>query len=179
MAGRKAPRIHRVPKRRKSKQASSANPSADSPSSQRANRGVSFKTQLGRDQVRAAGQLLSAHEARFAYLSVPCRVFSSYHEHNIPGFGKLKGRDNSVVFLRNMTLKDYSPSQPAYLESLRSGCTLRFHRSRRLRQNRPQTLHCRVQNRSRLLSLGKHSKGVQCIRTCKARAHAAVVQDGF
>eukprot|EP00826_Nyctotherus_ovalis_P022667 TRINITY_DN17522_c0_g2_i1.p2 TRINITY_DN17522_c0_g2~~TRINITY_DN17522_c0_g2_i1.p2 ORF type:complete len:137 (+),score=8.54 TRINITY_DN17522_c0_g2_i1:683-1093(+) len=134
--------------------------------------------QLGRDQIRLAGQFLSAHEARFAYLSVPCRVFSSYHEHKIPCFGKSKGRDNGAVFCGNMTLKDYSPSQPAYLESLRSGCTLRLDRSHRLRQDRPQTFHRRVQNRPRLLSLGEHSKGVQCIGTYEARAHTAAVQDG-
>jgi len=97
--------------------------SNNSLSSLRVNTGVSFKMQLGRDQVKVSTQP-GAHEARFAYLSEPCKVFSSYHEHKIPGFDKVRPRDNSAIFYSNMTLKDYSPSQPAYLVSLKSGCML-------------------------------------------------------
>ena len=78
-----------------------------------------------RDQVMKVGASFfktEVNEARFAYFSKPCKVLGSYHEHNIPTFEKTKPRDNSSIFYKNMTLKDYSPSQPSYLGSLRSGC---------------------------------------------------------
>ena len=85
---------------------------------------IDFRLQLGRDQVRTAGMYPEAHEQRFSYLYEPCKILSSYHTQQVPNFSKSKGRDRKSSYHINMTLKDYSPSQPVYLQSLRSGCNV-------------------------------------------------------
>ena len=69
---------------------------------------VNFKLQLGRDQ-RKSINTQGAHEERFAYLSKPCKVLSSYHISSSPNFAKTKSRDNNAFYFKSMNLIDYFP----------------------------------------------------------------------
>jgi len=85
---------------------------------------IDFKYQLGRDQVRSTESvfsLMGAHEARFAYSPIPCKILGNYHSPSSPDFKKIKARDNSM-YKKNMTPSEYHPSQPAYLGTLKKGC---------------------------------------------------------
>ena len=75
--------------------------------------GVNFRFQIGRNQLKTFGSTFystGAHESRFELVK-PCKILSSYHEHNIPNFDKTKSRDN-LAFYCNMTLSDYNTKQP-------------------------------------------------------------------
>eukprot|EP00826_Nyctotherus_ovalis_P010886 TRINITY_DN12843_c0_g1_i1.p3 TRINITY_DN12843_c0_g1~~TRINITY_DN12843_c0_g1_i1.p3 ORF type:complete len:102 (-),score=20.75 TRINITY_DN12843_c0_g1_i1:347-652(-) len=82
---------------------------------------VNFKLQLGRSQSRSY-EIKGAHEERFSYLSKPCTVLTSYHRPSSPDFRKMCPHRGDALYVKNMTVIYYAPTQPAYLASLRAGC---------------------------------------------------------
>ena len=84
---------------------------------------IDFKKQLGREQVKK-NESKGANEARFSYLSKPCKVLGSYHRLNSPDFGKMLPHNNDGILLKNMNVIYYAAAQPAYLSSLKSGCNI-------------------------------------------------------
>ena len=87
--------------------------------------GLSFHSQLGRDQQRIFGSFYpEVNDSRFEYIK-PCKVLSSYHEHKIPDFGRIRSRDNKAMYC-NMTISEYSTSIPLYLKTYGTSCNLQY-----------------------------------------------------